>query len=115
MHPIGRIALAALAITLSLAGCKSHQPELTYTQAYDQKLYDQALNKAAPVAEDPKRKDRERAALVAGMSAYSLQNYPQATAYLTPLRASLDKEISARAGATLGLIARALASRPTRR
>lgn len=95
-----------LTLTLLAGGCKSRSNELSYTQAYEQKLYAEAYDKAKPIAQDPKQKDREKAALIAGMSAYSLKRPDEAKTLLTPLRSSLDKDVSSRSLATLGLIAK---------
>lgn len=102
--PIAGLTLLALACS-SLLGCKATQPELTYMQAYEQKLYTEALTKAAPIAESKTAPDAERAALVAGMSAQALGQTQDATRYLTPLKASTNKEIAGKARTSLGLLA----------
>lgn len=103
-HPLlSTLALAALSL---LGGC--HQDEqLNYQQAYEQKQYAQALDKATLVAQDDHAQDHQRAALVAGMSAQSLGKYDEAKKWLIPLKLSPDKDIAARARASLGLIAKA--------
>lgn len=97
--------MLAAAGCAALTGCKARQPELTYMQAYEQKLYSEALTKAAPVAESKTAPGAERAALVAGMSAQALGQTQDATRYLTPLKASTNKEIAGRARTSLGLLA----------
>jgi hypothetical protein len=79
--------------------------EVTYLQAYEQKQFADAFDKAAARAQDPQAADRERAQLVAGMSAQALGRRDEARRLLTPLRASQDKDIAGRAETTLGLIA----------
>ncbi|MGE3108325.1 MAG: SPOR domain-containing protein [Phycisphaerales bacterium] len=49
---------------------------------------------------------REQAGLIVGLSAQALDKYAEAKQYLRPCLASQDPEISGRAGAALGLIAR---------
>ena len=54
-RPANNRLLLWLPLTLVLAGlpqagCKTQKPEMTYLQAYDQKLYAQALSKATPIA-----------------------------------------------------------------
>ena len=90
---------------LPLAGCKTQKPEMTYLQAYDQKLYAQALTKATPIAQAANAPDRETAALVAGMSAHALGQPQQARQFLTPLKNSPNNEIAGKARTTLGLVA----------
>lgn len=99
------ILLSLLAL-LGLGGC-SHEAPRTYQEAYEQKLYPEALDKASLVATDEHAKDRQRAALIAGMSAQSLGQYAEAKKWLIPLKMSPDRDIAARARASLGLIAKA--------
>ncbi|MBY0307745.1 MAG: SPOR domain-containing protein [Phycisphaerales bacterium] len=103
MRTPGLIALGIAAATL--AACQQPK-QLSYQEAYEQRLYDQALDKASLVAGDDHAPDRSRAALVAGMSAQALGKTSEAKQYLAPLRVCPDKDIAARAKASLGLIAK---------
>ncbi|HYD01150.1 MAG TPA: SPOR domain-containing protein [Phycisphaerales bacterium] len=96
----------ALPLAALLAGCRTEQ-QLSYQEAYAQKLYPQALEKATPIANDEHAADRQRAALIAGMSAQSMGQNVEARKWLAPLRLSPDRDIAARARATLGLVAKA--------
>lgn len=97
--------IASALLALTCAGCHS-APERTYSEAYEQKLYTEAYDKASLVAVDEHAKDRQRAALVAGMSAEAIGRNADAKRLLAPLRLSTDRDIAARATATLGLIAK---------
>ncbi|MFT3685503.1 MAG: SPOR domain-containing protein [Phycisphaerales bacterium] len=105
-RPHHLLAVAAIALTSLLGACNS-QPQLTYQEAYEQKLYPQALDKATLVATNEQAPDRQKAALVAGMSAQALGQNAEARKWLAPLRMSTDKDVAARAKASLGLIAKA--------
>lgn len=99
--------IVATLLTAALAGGCQYEPQLSYQQAYEQKLYAQALDKASPIATDEHANDRQRAALVAGMSAHSLGKNAEAKKWLIPLKYSTDNDVAARARATLGIIAKA--------
>lgn len=101
------IALPFMLLAASLTGGCAQEKQLSYQQAYEQKLYPQALEKASMVGVDEHAPDRQRAALVAGMSAQSMGQNAEAKKWLVPLRMSPDRDIAARARATLGLIAKA--------
>jgi len=92
-----------------LTGCKTTGEKLaeeTYTQAYTAKRYDQALKLAEAKSRDTEALagDRERASLVAGLSAYALGKQTVASSYMRPLTASSDKQVAGRANWTLGQI-----------
>jgi cell division protein FtsN len=97
--------LAPLSLAAFLGGCQQQQ-QLTYQQAYEQKLYPQAFDKASQIGTDEHAPDRLRAALVAGMSAQSMGKNEEARKWLVPLKYCPDKDIAARARASLGLIAK---------
>lgn len=100
------LAISLLAVvTLTLGGCKS-EPQVGYQEAYEQKMYAQALEKASMIATDERADDRQKAALVAGMSAQQLGQTAEAKKWLKPLMMCPDKSIAARAKASLGLIAK---------
>ncbi len=71
---------------------------------YEAGLYASAFTKATREAEDSSGSRRERAALIAGMSAHALDRNDEAERWVGPLTASQDREIAGRASATLGLI-----------
>jgi len=107
--------LTALGLTASLvllpilAGCQTPGEKLaeeTYTQAYQARRYDQALKLAEARTRDTDAPagDRERAALVAGLSAYALGKQSVASSYMRPLVTSTDKQVAGRANWTLGQI-----------
>lgn len=99
------VATSLLAAATAMTGCQQ-KPQLSYQEAYEQKQYAQALEKASPIGVDEHANDRQRAALVAGMSAFQLGQTAEARKWLIPLRISTDRDIAARAKATLGLIAK---------
>lgn len=92
--------------TFMLGACAA-QPSLTYQQAYDQRNYAQALKMASDAAEKPgaSETERERALLIAGMSAQALNQPASARKYLNPLRTSANPDIAGRATTSLGLLA----------
>lgn len=92
-------------LSCALGGCQG-EPQVSYQEAYEQKMYAQALDKSTSIALDERAPDRQRAALVAGMSAQQLGQTAEAKKWLIPLKFSPDKEIAARAKASLGLIAK---------
>jgi tetratricopeptide (TPR) repeat protein len=100
------VAVLALAAAGGVAGgCRSTGGSLSYAQAYEQRLYGEAFAKALPIAENPRAKDAERAALIAGMSAHALGQREDAKRLLTPLVGSKNADVSGRARVTLGLLA----------
>lgn len=105
IHPHRLIAVLSLATAACLGGC-NHEQQLSYQEAYEQKMYPQALDKATLVATNEQAPDRQRAQLVAGMSAQQLGQNTEARKWLAPLRMSQDKDIAARAKASLGLLAK---------
>ena len=107
----GRLAALFCAVfaVASLTGCQTTGEKLaeeTYTQAYTAKRYEQALKSAETKSRDTDAPagDRERASLVAGLSAYALGKQTVASSYMRPLTASGDKQVAGRANWTLGQI-----------
>jgi len=101
--------LCLVAALSMLAGCPGTGEKLadeTYTQAYQQRNYDQALRLAEARAKqsDLPAGDKERAELVAGLAAYALQKPAVAITYLRPLISNNDRQVSGRASWTLGQI-----------
>ena len=102
-------SLCAVCAAISITGCQTAGEKLaeeTYTQAYTAKRYEQALKLAETKSRDGKALagDRERASLVAGLSAYALGKQTVASSYMRPLTASGDKQVAGRANWTLGQI-----------
>lgn len=77
-----------------------------YVDAYHRGNYAAAKTSAVSAYNSSTGSAREQAGLIAGLSAQSLGQKPEAKRYLRPLLASQDPEIAGRAGAGLGLIAR---------
>lgn len=75
------------------------------TDLYIAKRYTEALAAAEREAATSSGIERERAALIAGQSAFALKREPEADRWLSPLRTSTNDEIAGNASATLGLIA----------
>lgn len=109
LKPLATTILLALAIAPT--GCKSGSGSGSssgggnYVQQYREGDYSDAYNEAAAayMATDGKAKDR--AACIAGISAYSMGRRELAEQWLTPVVASSDTETAGTAGWTLGLIA----------
>lgn len=103
---VGLCAIVAIALT----GCSMNRGgSVDYIKAFEQREYQTSLAAAGDVAANQSADPaiRQRASLIAGMSAFELRNYEQAEQYLTPLRASPDEQVAGRARATLGMIAKA--------
>jgi hypothetical protein len=107
---VGLVALVA-SVAVVVGGCESSGGAsgsgaqrgadgsgLSYEQAYTQGRYAQAYDEAARVAGSRRGKDRERAALIAGLSA-------QAERWLKPLVTVSDPAVQGGAAAALGLMA----------
>jgi len=105
--PVSVALLVLLAgVGAGMGGCATKPAaEVGYLEAYEQKQFADAFAKASQRAQDPKAPDRERAQLVAGMSAQALGRRQDAKNLLTPLRGSTDNIVSGRAQTTLGLMA----------
>lgn len=98
--------LASLAVVLALVGCESSPiaPPPQSVEAYDAGRYAEAYRDATAEHSRTSGARKDRAALMAGLSAHALGNYATATEWLTPLVDHADREIAGRAAATLGLI-----------
>lgn len=107
-----RAALAAWAIGLAffLAGCasggvkKDADQGPPYDQLYSSGKYAEAYDEASKVAGSLSGKDKQHAALVAGLSAHALNRNPEAEKWLRPLASSSDPQVAGESMATLGLI-----------
>jgi tetratricopeptide (TPR) repeat protein len=105
-HPIGsRIApfLVLLAIGLVLPGCSGKSSKRAL-DLYQQGQYPEALREGEQVAQTGKPPESDRAALVAGMSAFELKKYEEAERWLRPASRSSDPLIAGRASATMGFV-----------
>lgn len=106
-------AVVAMAVT-GLAGCQSGQGGDSavngihadgFTAAFTAGRYDEAYRLAEPASASGDAGERERAALIAGMSASAMGKRDVAARWLTPLVSSTDRHISGKAFWTLGTIA----------
>jgi tetratricopeptide (TPR) repeat protein len=104
------IAAALCACVTLTAACGTRPASSTAsttsaTDLYIAKRYSDALVAAERDAATTSGIERERAALIAGQSAYALKREPDADRWLSPLRTSTNDDIAGNASATLGLIA----------
>ncbi len=103
----GRGTLAALVAVLigagMLGGCESGRTS-SASGLYDRGDYAAALSEAERAHAAANGVQRDRAALIAGMSAYRLKRYTDAERWLRQAASSTDSEVSGRASATLGLV-----------
>ncbi len=112
-RPLGRVvaAVCVLVVAALLPACESGGKngdaagKLDYQQAYAQGRYAQAYDDASSVASSKKSKDRDQAALIAGLSARSLDRNADAERWLKPLLTNSDPTIQGRAAAAMGLMA----------
>lgn len=119
LHPrlcSSRLLMAAVvAVAVSgLAGCQSGQGSDSagngihadgYTAAFAAGRYEEAYRLAEPASASGDASERERAALIAGMSASAMGKRDVAARWLTPLISSRDRYIAGKAYWTLGTIA----------
>ncbi len=104
---LGTVLLALVAGVLPQFGCEGSR-QATRAEAvrlFESGRYSQSLRMAASMHARSSGSERERAALLAGMSDYELGNLDDASSWLLPIVDSRDDEIAGRASATLGLIA----------
>jgi predicted negative regulator of RcsB-dependent stress response len=87
------------------SGSGSGGAALNYQQAYAQGQYARAYDEASRVASNKRSKDRDQAALIAGLSARSLDRISDAERWLRPLLTNADPTIQGRAAAAMGLMA----------
>lgn len=86
-------------------GTAAGPAKLNYQQAYAQGRYAQAYDDASSVASNNRSKDRDQAALIAGLSARALDRHADAERWLKPLLTNSDPTIQGRAAAAMGLMA----------
>lgn len=97
--------LLLLATSVALSSCAGAGTP-GYARAYNAGRFSTALREATAEAAVSTGRDREEAALIAGLAAHALGDDSSAANWLTPLLNSSDRSISGRAYAGLGLIAR---------
>lgn len=111
---LGRSACAALLLALAggaFAGGCTKTPDLglggpePYIASYRAGEYERAYTQAAAKAESEPPPIKDRAALIAGLSAYAQRKPEQAEQWLNPLTTHADPEIAGRANWSLGMIA----------
>lgn len=95
------ITLLAL---IAAAGCQSSGKSRQALELYEKREYASALGEASAIAQNSTGIESERAALVAGMSAYELKKYDEARRWLRAAARSADRQVSGKASATLGLV-----------
>lgn len=102
------VAAWMLGLACTLGGCSSGGGKAdagpAYDQLYSKGQYAAAYEEASKVATSLGGKDKARAALVAGLSAYALDRDADAEKWLRPLLTSGDPQVAGESGATLGLI-----------
>lgn len=105
IRPAAAAALGA-AILLASPACSSSPlpPPPKAVVAYDEGDYQRAYDDAVAEHSRTSGLRRDRAALMAGLSAHALGRQAQAARWLRPLTDHPDRDISGRACATLGLI-----------
>lgn len=101
-HRTARLVL--LAAVIALGGCGQSAQTRRALEMYESRQYAEALREGEAAARSTRPPERDRASLIAGMSAYELKKYPEAERWLRPLTSNADREIAGRALATLGLI-----------
>lgn len=102
--------LCLLVVATAMPGCagsgtNGDAAKLDYQQAYAQGRYAQAYDDASSVASNSRSKARDQAALIAGLSARSLDRHADADRWLRPLLSNSDPTIQGRAAAAMGLMA----------
>lgn len=89
---------------LMLSACSGGGGARRAQDLYQQGQYAEALRQAEQSAQTSKPPASDRAALIAGMSAYELKKHSEAERWLRPLAYNSDPAIAGRASATLGLV-----------
>jgi tetratricopeptide (TPR) repeat protein len=96
-----------------LPGCAGSQTTTSragdapgFVALYESGQYQAAYDKASVAAQSPNTRNRDEAALVAGLSAQALGKNADAVRWLTPLRLNADGNIAGRSSAALGLMSR---------
>lgn len=107
-----RLALPLILAALSMASCSDTQKvdslgRPTYEALYEHREYKKAYDEAVAAAGGTTGKERDRAALTAGLAAAALEPPREADAerWLTPLVQNPDNRLSGVSSATLGMFA----------
>ncbi len=111
------LALLWSVLTASIAACasggaKESRAAADYQRLYERREYAKAYEAASAAYGNSPPASRERAALVAGLSAAALQRTADAERWLRPLVSSPDDSIAGSAGATLGVAAQKRGAHP---
>jgi tetratricopeptide (TPR) repeat protein len=107
-RPCGVVMMVLMLGALSLGGCGSNRRSdslESITEAYRAGRFAESGAKAEAFAKDSTGADRDRAALIAGQSAFAMSNRTSAERWLRPLTSNVDPEVAGNANATLGLLA----------
>ncbi|MBL0926998.1 MAG: SPOR domain-containing protein [Phycisphaerales bacterium] len=99
-----RTTAAALLAAFLLAGCAAKPKGPTAAESYQAGDFARAYELASAEAARSTGPARERAALLAGMSAHARDDNTSAEAQLRPLLSSRDPDTAGMAGLTLGLV-----------
>ncbi|HYE60433.1 MAG TPA: SPOR domain-containing protein [Phycisphaerales bacterium] len=100
------LPLIILAFTLLLGGCANPKAEAAdYNALFAQHKYAESYDAASKIAGSMHAIDRDQAALVAGLSARSLDRTADAKHYLVPVATNANPSIAGQASAALGAIA----------
>ncbi|MEE9130969.1 MAG: SPOR domain-containing protein [Phycisphaerales bacterium] len=103
----GRVVLLCVLTAGSVAGCKSTPPARSLKSAladYEAKRYRLAEHHAAAIARQTRGLMRDKAAYLAGLSAYQLGDLYEAQRQLATAVKSSDRTTAGRAKAVLGLV-----------
>ena len=101
------VFMFCLAILISNAGCESQQRTTDYDNAiaaYEAGRYDTAQSSAVAAMAGERGRAKQRAAYVAGISAFRLRDFDVAENRLLTSVQSRDAQVAGRSYATLGLI-----------
>lgn len=108
LYPRAWATLTSAMLALAAIGCASSNPLGPVPSAvgpYERGQYEIAYRNATAEHARSEGDRRDRAALLAGLSAHALGRPDEATIWLTPLLRNNDDDVAGRAAATLGLIA----------
>lgn len=104
------VGVIAVATAPSCAGggssaSRAHAKGEGYAALYSSGQYQAAYEEASRVASSLRGTERQRAALIAGLSAQALNRNADAERWLAPLVDDADRSVAGEAGAALGLVA----------
>ncbi|MBL8747253.1 MAG: SPOR domain-containing protein [Phycisphaerae bacterium] len=97
------VSLVLLAVLAALPACSGGGSKRALA-LYHQGQFPEALREGEQVAQSAGPPESDKAALVAGMSAYELKKYSEAERWLRTASRSSDAAVAGRASATLGLV-----------